>query len=312
MRRNIYKRILKDRERYPESWKGKQINTHLDKTLRKVVDYFERNQQPTRGERMQQAMVTIDPMIDTLDSGIQKAKQARLGNLWKELQRFTHHNSNPDVKGFNKYLRELENIVFDLLAPITAEDQKEIQTILSRPDRSESDVERMLSLIERRGANSFFFFKQASENADATWLPFLEKKGYFAHPPSVHIINDDSVIFPFWWPIRYLAKISNKAAADEVVKLVLQLPKVNNPSVYDGILDVALQLHGEQSAKLKPKILESISIEYESPRNRYADLLEHWIKHDSTSAALELSRILVSFALIRSQRKNRSVEKKIQ
>ena len=87
------------------------------------------------------------------------------------------------LQSLKKCLEELENIVFDLLAPITAQDQEEIQTILNLSDRSESDVERMFSLIERTGANFVFFFRQVSENADVTWLPYLEKKGYFAHPP---------------------------------------------------------------------------------------------------------------------------------
>ena len=39
----------------------------------------------------------------------------------------------------------LERAVFDLLAPITAQDQREIQSILALSERSERDVERMLS-----------------------------------------------------------------------------------------------------------------------------------------------------------------------
>ena len=127
-----------------------------------------------------------------------------------------------DIAEFNNCLKELENAVFDLLAPITAQDQKEIQTILSLSNKSKNDIQRMFSLIERRGANFVFFFRQVSENADVTWLPYLEKKGYFAQPPNVQLIDDDSVIFPFWWPIHYLAKISNQAP-DKVVELVENL-----------------------------------------------------------------------------------------
>ena len=139
-----------------------------------------------------------------------------------------------------------------------------------------------------------FFFRQVSENTDVTWLPYLEKRRYFAHPPNVQLIDDDSVIFPFWWPIHYLAKISNQAP-NEVIELVENLPPVNNPLVYDGILEIALQLRGDQSAKLKPKILESVSIEHPSRTHRYACLLSHWVKENQISAALELSEILVAF-----------------
>lgn len=294
MRRNINDRILKDTERYSEGWKNKIIDARLDKTLRKVEDYFSHNRQPTRKEQIKQAVATIDPMVNSLGSEIQEVKRNQYHHLWSQLEEFSHHGSRPDVAEFKKCLEELENIVFDLLAPVTAQDQKGIQTILSLPDKSDSDIERMFSLIERTGANFVFFFRQVSEKADVTWLPYLEKKGYFAHPPNVQLIDDDSVIFPFWWPIRYLAKISNQAP-DEVIELVENLPPVNNPLVYDDILETALQLHGDQAAKLKPKILESVKIAYRSRTHRYANLLAHWVKENQISAALELSRLLVAF-----------------
>ena len=293
MRGNMNKLILKAKKHYPEGWKGGQINKDLAKTLNILEEYLEFNQQPNRKERIQQAIATIDPMGDRLNSNIQDGKRERLFNLWKKLERFAHHNSNPEVEEFRDCLRELENTVFDLLAPITVQDQKEIQTNLSLSNRSEINVERMFSLIERTGANFVFFFRQVSENKDLTWLPYLKKKGYFAHPPNVQI-DDDSVIFPFWWPILYLEKISNQAP-DEVIELVENLPPVNNPLVYDGILEIVLQLHGDQSAKLKSKILESVSIEYQSRTHRYADLLAHWVKENQISAALGLSKILVAF-----------------
>ena len=141
MRCRINERILKDKERYPKGWKNKKIDAHLDKTLRKVESYFERNRQPSRKEQMQRAVTTIDPMVNSLDVKIQNKKRDRLHDLWERLEDFAHHKSGTDVKEFDKYLKELEDIVFDLLAPITAQDQQEIQTILSHSNRSESDVE---------------------------------------------------------------------------------------------------------------------------------------------------------------------------
>ena len=294
MRRGINDRILKDKECYPEGWKNEIINAHLDKTLRKVEGYFRHNRQPTRKEQIKQAVATIDPMVNSLGSEIQAVKRNQYLHLWNQLEEFTHHGSRSDVAEFKKCLEELENMVFDLLAPVTAQDQKEIQTILNLSDKSDSDVEDMFSLIERRGANFVFFFRQVSENTDVTWLPYLKKKGYFAHPPNAQRIDEDSAIFPFWWPIHYLAKISNQAL-DGVLELVENLPPVNNPLVYDSILEIALQLPGDQSVKLKSKLLESVNIEYQSRTHRYADLLAHWAKENQISAALELSKILVVF-----------------
>ena len=294
MRRNINNRIFKDKERYPKGWKNKKIDGRLDKTLRKIENYFERNQQPTRDEQMQQAVATIDPMVNSLDSRVREKKRNQLYRLWKNLEGFTHHKNNTDVVEFSNCLKELEYTIFDLLAPITAQDQKEIQTILSLRDRSEKNVERMFSLIERRGANSAFFFQQISEKADVTWFPFLEKKGYFAYSPKVQLTDDGSLIFPFWWPIRYLVKISSHAP-DKVIEVVLQFPKIDNPRVYDGILDIALQLHGKQSVKLKPKILKYTGIGYQFLPHKYTELLVHWTAENQTSTALKLLKVLVAF-----------------
>ena len=295
LRRNINNLISKSKKRCPEGWKGGQIDKNLAKALTKVEKYIELNNQPNRGERIQQTIATIDPMVDRLDREIQEVKRQRLLNLWGKLEGFAHHNSNTDIVEFSNCLKELEHTIFDLLASITAQDQREIQTILRCPDRSESVVERMFSLIERRGANSAFFFQQISENTDVTWLPYLKKKGYFAHPPNVQPLGDDRVIFPFWWPIRYLAKISNRAP-DEVIEIVSQLPKVNNPLVYDSILDVALQLSGERSVKLNSKILEYTSIEHQSRIYKCGNLLAHWTVENQTEAAVELAKVLVAFA----------------
>ena len=295
MLHSIDERISQDKKRYPKGWKGEKIDGRLAKTLRKIEDYLERNRQPTRRQQMQQAVAIFDPMFDRLGSEIQGTKRKRLLDLWGNLEDFAHHKSKPDKKEFRKCLHELERTIIDLLALITAQDQREIQTILSRSNRSEDDVEQMFSLIERRGANFAFFFKHAAENADATWLPFLSKKGYFANPPNVQSVDDDSVIFPIWWPIRYLAKIADQAP-DEVIEIIQHLPRVDNPRIYYEILEVALRLHGAQSAKLTPKILESTDINDQLLAFNYTGLLAHWVAENQTSAALELSKILVRFA----------------
>ena len=292
MRRSISTRLSEAKERYPEGWRGKVIDAHLDKTLRKVERYVDLNRQPTRTEQLQRAVADIDPMIDQLDSEIREAKQRRFQDLWKRLEGFAHHRRNPDITEFRECLETLERTVFDLLAPITAQDQQEIQSILALPDRAERDVERLLSLIERRGANFAFFFERVN---DASWLSILRAKGYFDHPLKAEPVGDGSIVFPLWWPIRYLAKVS-EAAPDEVIELVLQLPKVDNPQVYEDILDIALRLPGEQSAQLKPKILEYTSIEYQFLVHRYADLLAHWTAEQQITAALELSKVLVQFS----------------
>ena len=73
------------------------------------------------------------------------------------------------------------------------------------------------------------------------------------------------------------------------------VPSVDNPNVYCEILEIALELPGEQSAKLKDKMLEYARLEYQTMAHRYPSLLAHWVAEGQTSAAQELATILVRF-----------------
>ena len=136
--------------------------------------------------------------------------------------------------------------------------------------------------------------KHAADTADTTWLSHLNERGYFADPPNAELIDDNTVNFPFWWPIHYLAKIANQVP-EATIKIVQNLPAVDNPNIYKEIMEIALQLHSEQSAALKRKILKSTNINDQLLAYKYAELLAHWTAENQTLAALDLTRILVKF-----------------
>ena len=290
-RRAISARIAKDRERYPEGWAGKLIDPILGETLEKALLYFETSQQPSRREQVQMAVVGIDPLASQFDTRIRDAKRDHIYKLWQQFERFAHHGGTPDAKDFEDCLGILERVILDLLAPITAQDQQEIRSILNRADRSGADVDRVFALMERRGANYAFFFDHAT---DPGWIPILREKGYFSDPSNMEPVGDGQVSAPYWWPIHYLSRIVHDAP-DEVVEIVLQLPKVDNPKVKLRILDIARQLPGIQSVKLKPKVLDFGTVEHSSLGHWYSGLLAHWVAENETHAALELAEMLVQF-----------------
>ena len=151
-------------------------------------------------------------------------------------------------------------------------------------------IDRTLRLVKKGTGRRYFF----SRLKNPLWIQPLVDRGYFKSPPKIRYYDDGYVQFPPWPELQYLKNVS-RDVPDEVVNLVLELPKVNNPSVYDDILEIALQLHGEQSAKLIPKILESLELEHRVWEYHYADLLTHWTVENQTSVALELTKILVAF-----------------
>ena len=116
-------------------------------------------------------------------------------------------------------------------------------------------IDRALRSVKKETDHRYFF----SRLKNPLWIQPLAERGYFQSPPKIRLFDDGYVQFPSWPELQYLKNVS-RDIPDEVIEIVLQLPKVDNPSVYNEILEIALQLHGEQSVKLKPKILEYTGI----------------------------------------------------
>ena len=152
-------------------------------------------------------------------------------------------------------------------------------------------IDRALQSTKKVTARKYFF----SRLENPLWLQSLVERGYFKYPPKAQRFDDGTIQFPYWPEIQYLKNVC-RDVPDEVIDLVMELPPVDNPIVYDGILDIALQLPGEQSAFLKPKILEYAGMDHQLYPYKYVDLLAHWVEENQTSAALELLEILVAFA----------------
>ena len=293
MRRAIFARLVDDERRYREGWKDKVIDARLEKTLRKIFRYMELNQHPTRKDQIQIAIRNIDPMANQMGIDIQNRKRDAFHGLWRRLEEFAHHRSSSHQaeQDFREDLLILERLIHDLLAPVTAQDQQEIQSILDKSDHSDTDAETLYKLISRRGANYVYFFANAT---DPVWIPFLKKKGFFKDPPKIEDLSDGYVRFPFWPELQYLKRVCKKAPED-VLELVSQMPGVDNPRVYGDILDIALKLHGERSGRLKPKLLEYAKLEHQFLPFKFSQILAHWTTEGQTEAALELAKILVQF-----------------
>ena len=152
-------------------------------------------------------------------------------------------------------------------------------------------IDKALNSVKKITARKYFF----SRLENPLWLKPLAERGYFKYPPKTQRFNDGTVIYPYWYEIQYLNNVCSEMP-DEVVRLLIDLPETDNSVVYDGILDIALQLPPEYSVKLKDKILEYAGMEHQFRAYRYAKLLEHWTKENQTSAAFELLKILITFA----------------
>ena len=151
-------------------------------------------------------------------------------------------------------------------------------------------VDRALALIEKETDRQHFF----SRLKNPQWIQPLSERDCFKSPPAIRYLPDGYMQYPSWPELEYLKNISQEAP-EEVIRVVLELPAVDNPSVYNYILEIALLLNGEQSARLKPKMLEYARLEHQFLSHRYHELVVHWMVENQIQAALELVEILVQF-----------------
>ena len=151
-------------------------------------------------------------------------------------------------------------------------------------------IEKALRSVKKETDRRYFF----SQLKNPLWLQPLSERGYFETPPRIRHLPDGSIQFPHWPELEYLKNISLDAP-DEALSVILSIPEVDNPRVYNSFLDIALQLPGELSGKLAPKLVSYAQMEHQFLAYRYADLLVHWTEENQTSAALELTNIVVRF-----------------
>ncbi|MXY48849.1 MAG: hypothetical protein F4Y38_06050 [Gemmatimonadetes bacterium] len=179
----------------------------------------------------------------------------------------------------------------DLSSPIVTEDLTVLKEVLGRGSSvTQIEIDRVIMLLRTHGTNYTYFFLNCS---DPDWLSRL-KNDYFQNPPSKIVLPDGTVQYPSWPELFYLQKICQHVP-DDVIDIVLELPKVDNPRIYEYVLEIALSLDGGQAVSLQPKILEYASLSRYLIPHRFAEILAHWTTEDQTQAALDLTDVLIQF-----------------
>ena len=108
-------------------------------------------------------------------------------------------------------------------------------------------IEKALASVKKETDRQYFF----SRLNNPLWLKPLTERGFFKNPPGVKNLPDGYLQYPNWPEFSYLANVFNEAP-DEVTEIILNLPKTDNPRIYDGILEIILGLKGDLSVVLLP------------------------------------------------------------
>ena len=151
-------------------------------------------------------------------------------------------------------------------------------------------IENVLSSVKKETDRKYFF----SRLNNPLWVGPLRERGCFNSPPGEKQLPDGYVQYPHWPELTYLVTIAGEAT-DQIIDIVLALPKTDNPRVYDDILTIALKLEGKESARLLPKLVEYTELENQFLAYRYPELLQHWASQGNTNEALEIIKRLIPF-----------------
>jgi len=142
-----------------------------------------------------------------------------------------------------------------------------------------------------READRKYFF---SKLKNPLWIEPLKNRGYFKYPPDASKLPDGREIHPYWPELSYLVAVS-KEAPDQVIEIVLTIPKTNNPRIYEEIVSIILEIEGSKSGSLLSKLLEYLELNGFFLGNRFKEVLNHFERNDLIDEGIQLSIKLISF-----------------
>lgn len=151
-------------------------------------------------------------------------------------------------------------------------------------------IGKALASVKKETDRHYFF----SRLKNPLWVAPLRELGYFDDPPGLKQLPDGYVQYPHWPELEYLVAVAEEAT-DQVVEIILSLPRTDNPRVYDEVLTIALKLEGEKSAALLPKLIEYIELDNPFFAHRFPALLQYWAEQRNIGEALEIAKALVPF-----------------
>ena len=273
---------------------GQEVDKHLIDTVNLLDKYIKENKNPFGGKILA-AAVSIKHRYNTV---AHKATVDCLhDDIKKKLLSIAHHNSNISDGKFRGLVKELGTMILEIiLAPVIEEKRQEIQEILGKHDRSDSDVGHLLLLIIARKELYTFFFKEIINSADPFWLKHLIKNGHFAKPPKAKIDKDVNIKKEKWPPIKYLVVLAkNKPdARKKVAEVVSKLPVASNPEILNRLIEISNYLPDNEYKQLKSKILAYKNEVYDLTGDD-ANQFTQWAAEKKVEAALKVLPSLVRF-----------------
>jgi hypothetical protein len=156
-------------------------------------------------------------------------------------------------------------------------------------------VEEALRLISKSHTNFDYFFDRLS---DPAWITPLAEAGIF-HKPFAAIRDGETISLPHWSPGGYLARMAQAPGnAELVLRVLLQLPRVDNPRVYENVAEAAVAMSAADAKFLVPTVIHGLGLPYQTLLPEVAGkLVAHLARGRRFRSAKTLARALFQVSL---------------
>lgn len=192
---------------------------------------------------------------------------------WLKLHRhFTgiaHYGSSEiDPVEFDKDVKELENILLDLLEP-PQEIIAQLDELIAIQKPTQDDIEKLIKLIKHPSHTQYFFTRLESPE----WIDALNENEFFSEPKET---TTHSFMISFFAPLSYLVRMSS-VAPDKILEVLKKFQNTKNYRLYRPLLNCLTKMPTYNSRQA-------------------LNLIAAWMSHFySTSELIELKRLVKLF-----------------
>ena len=187
------------------------------------------------------------------------------------------------------------------IIPITTEDLTAIKFILGQGDSTTSiEVERVMDLLQKRGASYDYFFTNADH---PVWIDHLDERGYFDDPPDVNKTIKGNIYNTWWPPIDYLIRVFDRTP-EKVLDILSKLPDTNNYWVLESILKIVLRHDSAATVLRFSKFITSYIDNYTRGEGYIISLLKKPFIFDQPLSEITPALLLKIIEFRKDSRKN--------
>jgi hypothetical protein len=199
----------------------------------------------------------------------------------------------PADEAFTEFVSGVEELLDRLLRRFKARYVSvftRLDALLSEAPSAER-VKNLRNNFPQNVASLSYFFGRAP----ATWLAPLAEGGYFTSPPGPVLHPEDSTAeMPFWPESSFLARVAADAPED-AAGAAIAIPATDNMRVNSDIVEVALRVPADQSARMVPRIAEVTASRFGVlVPTRVGDLCRHLADGGHPDEAMQVAEPLLA------------------